>query len=76
MSFRFYFHLTNGRELIIDRAGRRTRSLSEIEVTAYSMAGQLMSEAPGWADWSGWLVSVHDGNGGMVTVVPFPAGQA
>jgi hypothetical protein len=76
MSFRFYYHLTNGRDLILDKAGCPTRSVSDMEATAYSLAGQLMRKVRGGADWSDWLVSVHDGNGSMITVVPFPAGQA
>ena len=76
MSFRFYYHLTNGRDLIIDTAGHQTRSASDIQTNAYSLAGRLMSKAPGGRDWSNWLVSVHDGNGSMVTVISFPVGQA
>lgn len=76
MSFRLYYHLTNGRDLIIDRSGRNVRSFHDIETTAFSLAGQLMSRSPGAEDWSGWLVSVHDRCGTMITVVPFPGGQA
>jgi hypothetical protein len=76
MSFRFYYHLTNGRDLIIDRTGRRTRSLVDLEATAYLLAGQLMSRSPGAADWSAWMVSVQDRSGSMITVLPFPTGQA
>jgi hypothetical protein len=76
MSLRFYYHLTNGRDLIIDRTGRHTRSLVDLETTAYFLAGQLMSRSPGGADWSAWMVSVHDRSGSMITVLPFPPGQA
>jgi hypothetical protein len=76
MSFRLYYHLTNGRDLIIDKTGRPVRTFYDIETTAYSLAGRLMSLSPGAADWSGWLVSVHDRSGSMIAVVPFPGGQA
>ncbi len=71
-----YFHCTNGIDLIIDQRGRRTQTRKDVEPIAFWVAGQLMKTAPGLVDWSDWLVSVQDRRGSMVTVVPFPAGQA
>ncbi len=71
-----FFHCTNGTEIILDREGQRARSKRQVERIAYAAAGQVMRQAPGAGDWSDWLVSVQDRKGSMVTVVPFPAGQA
>jgi hypothetical protein len=76
MPVRYFYHLTDGNDLIIDNTGRRTRSKKEVEPLAFSIAGELMSEVPGEVDWSEWLVSVQDSRGAMVAVVPFPLGQA
>ncbi len=72
----YYFHCTDGYELVLDRRGRRVRSRRDAERVAYTVAGGLMQEAPGAVDWSRWLVSVQDHRGGQVAVIPFPAGQA
>jgi hypothetical protein len=68
-----YFHCTDGKSLIVDRAGRRTRSESDVVPLAFAVAGELMRSNPDPLDWSEWLVSVQDQSGSMVTVVPFPA---
>ncbi len=72
----YYFHCTDGYDLILDRAGCRIPSRQSAELVAYTVAGRVMRTAPGGADWSRWLVTVQDETGSMVTVVPFPAGQA
>lgn len=72
----YYFHCTDGYDLILDRSGRRVRSRRSAELVAYTIAGRVMRTAPGGTDWSRWLVTVQDQSGSMVTVVPFPAGQA
>ncbi len=72
----YYFHCTDGYELILDRAGRRMRSRRNAELVAYTVAGRVMRAAPEGIDWSRWLVTVQDESGSMVAVVPFPAGQA
>jgi hypothetical protein len=71
-----YFHCTNGKDLVLDRTGRRTRSKREIEPLAWTVALDLMRHAPGAVGWSEWLVSVQDGRGSLVAVVPFPIGRA
>jgi hypothetical protein len=67
-----YFHCTDGKSLFLDRIGRDTRSTHEVEPVAVRIAGELMTSAPAPVDWSNWLVSVQDGTGSMVAVVPFP----
>jgi len=67
-----YFHCTDGKDLIVDRTGWRTRSKREVEPVAFRVASELMRSASGPVDWSDWLVSVQDSNGSMVAVVSFP----
>jgi hypothetical protein len=76
MPARFYYHLTDGRDLVIDNTGRPTRSKKDVEPLAFSVAASFMRVAPGGIDWSEWLVSVHDRKGSMVAVVPFPRSYA
>jgi len=75
MGRRYFYHLTDGVCLIIDKKGRWTRSNGHVEELAYSAASKLMQAAPAPLEWSDWLVSVHDQHGSMVAVVPFPQGQ-
>ena len=38
----YYFHCTDGYELILDRAGRRMRSPHQAELVAHTVAGRVM----------------------------------
>ncbi len=71
-----YFHCTDGHSLILDRRGRVARSRRQIEGVATMVAADLIRSAPPSVAWDGWVVSVQDGRGCMVEVVPFPAGRA
>ncbi len=66
-----FYHCTDGKNLILDRTGRRTRSEKDIDLLACQVAGEVMRSTDANFDWSGWLVSVQDSTGSMVTVVPF-----
>ena len=66
-----FYHCTDGKNLILDRTGRRTRSENEIDLLACPVAGEMMQSTDAEFDWSGWLVSVQDVTGSMVTVIPF-----
>jgi hypothetical protein len=68
-----YYHCTDGKNLILDLTGRRTRSRKHVELLAGRVAGEMMQSMDADVDWSGWLVSVQDNTGSMVTVVPFSA---
>jgi hypothetical protein len=68
-----YFHCTDGQSLILDHAGRRTRSESGVVSLAVRVATEIMRSAAAPIDWSDWVVSVQDHAGSMVIVVPFPA---
>ncbi len=72
----YYFHCTDGYELILDRAGRPMRSRRHAELVAHTVAGRVMQAVREGVDWSRWLVTIQDETGSMVAVVPFPAGQA
>jgi hypothetical protein len=69
----YYFHCTDGQSLILDHAGRRTRSDRDVEPLAVQVATEIMGSVAAPIDWSDWLVSVQDHTGSMMIVVPFPA---
>lgn len=72
MGRRYFYHLTDGTSLIIDREGRRFSSRLRAKAEAVSYAERMMQEAPPGVDWSGWLVSVHDARGHAIANLPFP----
>jgi len=76
MGRRYFYHMTDGMNLIVDRKGRRARAKRELEPEALSRAQQLMQKAPPQVDWSGWQVSIHDQDGYAVAHLPFPANHA
>jgi hypothetical protein len=76
MGRRYFYHMTDGMDLIVDRQGRRSRSRKQVEPEALCYARQLMQEAPPQVDWSAWQVSVHDQDGYAVAHLPFPANDA
>jgi hypothetical protein len=74
---RHYFHLTNGEDLVVDRAGTRTRSKADVWLVARKVSNAVMASAPDYHGWSDWLVCVHDAAGRQVTVIPvLPAAGA
>jgi hypothetical protein len=68
---RFYFHCTDGIDLILDGVGGSARSGAEVRRRAAATARKIMQGLPGYPSWSEWLVSVHDELGGQVAVVSF-----
>jgi hypothetical protein len=56
----YYFHCTDGYELILDRAGRRMRSRRHAELVAHTVAGRVMQAVREGVDWSRWLVTIQD----------------
>ncbi len=67
---RYYFHLTNGEDLVVDRDGTSTRSRADVWMRARKVSDALMAGVPDYPAWSDWLVCVHDAQGRQVTVVP------
>ena len=68
---RFYFHSSDGLDLVLDREGIEADG-SEVLWWALKAADRLMSALPTYDGWSAWTVSVHDARGCLVETVPFP----
>ncbi|GJD97841.1 DUF6894 family protein [Methylobacterium iners] len=68
---RYRFHLTNGREALIDREGTLLRSEARIWSHAVAVAQDAMGSCGGRFDWSDWLVDVHDATGRRVLILAF-----
>lgn len=73
MTRRYFYHMTDGTSLIIDRQGRRISSRLRAKSEAISHAERMMQESPPGIDWSGWQVSIHDKSGYAIANLPFPA---
>lgn len=69
---RNHFHCTDGRELILDLRGRPLRADGDTRKQAEAVARRLMAEILISANWSRWLVCVHNNLGEQIAVVPFP----
>jgi hypothetical protein len=69
---RFYFHCSDGSDLIIDREGVEVYG-SDVLWWALRAAARLMSALPTYDGWSAWTVAVHNERGSLVETVPFPA---
>ena len=67
-----YFHCTDGVDLVLDRAGRNVQTPDDLVESACAAAERIMEALPPELDWSAWVVSVQDGAGRQVAVVPFP----
>jgi Domain of unknown function (DUF6894) len=67
-----YFHCTDGIDLVLDRTGRRVEAPDDLVENACAAAERIMDALPPDLDWSSWVVSVQDGGGRQVAVVPFP----
>jgi hypothetical protein len=67
-----HFHCTDGIDLVLDRTGRSVGSPEDLFGNACLAAESIMDALPPDLDWSGWVVSVQDGGGRQVAVVPFP----
>ena len=69
---RFYFHCSDGVDLVLDREGVEVEA-SDVLWSALRAAALLISALPSYDDWSAWTVSVHDEQGSLVETLPFPA---
>jgi hypothetical protein len=68
----YFFHCTDGADLILDRTGREVEDF-ELDSTAMGVAEDVAFRLPASFDWSGWVVSVYDADGRQVAIVPFAA---
>jgi hypothetical protein len=68
---RYYFHLTNGKEVLTNRAGIDLPGNAAARTDAVALARDLKHGAamPGW-DWAGWFVAIIDQHGHKVDEVP------
>lgn len=68
-----YFHATNGRDVVLDRRGRRIGDPDRVAAEALAQARRLMAALPGYEGWGAWTMLVHNHLGDWVETVPFPA---
>jgi hypothetical protein len=68
---RFYFHCSDGVDLVLDREGVEIEA-SDVLLSALRAAARLMCALPSYDDWPAWNVSVHDERGSLVETLPFP----
>lgn len=67
---RYHFHCTDGYSLVADPEGHDLPAGRE-EVHAAQVARAVMRRFGCLADWSDWLVAVHDEDGLQVALLPF-----
>ena len=72
---RFYFHCSDGVDLVLDREGIEIDA-SDVLLSPLRAAERLFRALPSYDDWSAWTVSVHDERGSLVETLPFPANTA
>src|SRR3954465_2889963 len=68
---RFYFHCSDGVDLVLDREGIEIEA-SDVLLSALRAAERLIRALPCYDDWPAWTVSVHDERGSLVETLPFP----
>jgi hypothetical protein len=71
---RYYFHLTNGKQVLsnhkgIDLPGDAAARTDALELARELNHGGVM---PGW-DWAGWVVAIVDQHGHKIDEVPIGA---
>ena len=69
---RFYFHCSDGVDLVLDREGVESEP-SDVLWLGMRAAERLITALPSYDDWPAWTVSVHDERGSLVETLPFPA---
>ncbi|GJD35443.1 DUF6894 family protein [Methylobacterium aerolatum] len=71
MPTRLYrFHCVGPEDAVFDRRGCRLPTLAQVRSQADRVALALM-ERGGTADWTRWIVDVHDGTGRRVLIRAF-----
>jgi hypothetical protein len=68
---RFYFHCSDGVDLVLDRDGVEIEA-SDVLCSGMRAAERLIRALPRYDDWPAWTVSVHDERGSLVETLPFP----
>ena len=68
---RYYFHCTDGADLIINRRGRRLANNEQALGEALLAAESIIRELPDYDGWASWVVCVYDDEHRMIGTVPF-----
>lgn len=68
---RFYFHLTDGKQVLSNHKGIDLPGVAAARLDAVALAHDLKNGAalPGW-DWTGWFVAILDQHGRKLDEVP------
>src|SRR5918912_3423787 len=69
---RFYFHATDGRELVRDAQGHEIARPDELLSRAQLVARRVMATRRSHPHWRAWTVVVMDERGSMMLAEPFP----
>ena len=68
---RYYFHLTNGEDVIRDDEGIDAFSIQSALISAMEMIEELRTEDPSAAgEWQGWRLEIADASGRTVHTMP------
>jgi hypothetical protein len=68
---RYFFNLTNGREVIPDIDGIELSDINDLMIYVFEMIDQVKSEPDASeVDWLGWRLEIADASGRRVHSVP------
>ena len=67
----YYFHCTNGIDMVIDDKGRESSGSAEMSSHARAAAAALIRAVPAYNEWWNWSVHVYD-EMGAVEIFDFP----
>jgi len=73
---RYFFNITNGREIIPDVDGIELADINSVMVYVFEMIDQMKSEPDASReDWLGWRLEIADTSGRRVHSVPLDKGS-
>jgi len=71
MSSRYYFNLTNGKEIICDDKGLQLADINTVVAYAIKAIEELRTEVPSPSEeWLGWRMEIVNNIGEVVWVIP------
>lgn len=74
---RYYFNLTDGDNVILDKEGVVAASIQVAVIAAMEAVAELLSEAPeDAAEWQGWRLEIVNAAGQAVQSMPLDATSA
>lgn len=71
---RYYFHLSTGREIVLDDCGLERSDLDEVRIEVMQAIEELRDENP-FANWDGWRFDVTDATGSRLFSVFLTTGS-